>query len=310
MIRAGLLALGLAGPAGAEGLVGQALCAAAWGKLSEGLASLGAVTAEGVAQDGDWCVVEAPVLDLDGEHVPSWHMDRLRLRGAALGWIADGSSVPEGLEIVVEGLRLVVQTGNAQMDWLFAAQARPNGIDAEAALAWDAKAKVLRLEGLSVDFPGENLLEASARVTGVDLSSEGAMQMSATSFALTEAELRITMHGLFEWYALMALGPVLLPPEGDMEAAAEGIRADLVRMIGDLPETSVADDSKSALRALIAELPNPSGDLALALRAEPGLGPVRATGCAVTGVPETLAEAAPLFQGVMLDVDWTHVDAP
>lgn len=95
-----------------------------------------------------------------------------------------------------------------------------------------------------------------------------------------------------------------------MEAAAEGIRADLVRMIGDLPETSVADDSKSALRALIAELPNPSGDLALALRAEPGLGPVRATGCAVTGVPETLAEAAPLFQGVMLDVDWTHVDAP
>jgi hypothetical protein len=66
------------------------------------------------------------------------------------------------------------------------------------------------------------LSRLSAVVTGVDLSSQGAMQMSATSFALTEADLRITTHGLFEWYALMALGPMVLPPEGDMEAAAAG----------------------------------------------------------------------------------------
>ena len=308
MIRAGLLALVLAGPAGAE--AGPDLCAAVWAKVAEGLGSLVAVTAAGVTQDGDWCVVEAPVLDLQGEYVPDWHTDRLRLRGSALGWIADGSSDPEGLEIVVEGLRLVVQTGNVQMDWLFAAQARPNGINAEAALAWDTKAKMLRLEGLSVDFPGENLVQASGRVTGVDLSSTGAMQMSATSFALTELDARITTHGLFEWYVLMALGPVLLPPEGDMEAGAAAIRADLAAMIGDLPGTSVPEDSKAALRALVAELPNPSGDLVLALRAEPGLGPVRAAGYAVAGMPETLAEAAPLFQGVTLDVGWTHVDAP
>lgn len=309
MIRAGVLALLLAVPAGAEGLAGQALCEAVWAKVGAGLAETATVSGT-VAQEGDWCAVEDARFDLRGEYVPDWHADTLRFRGAALGWFADGATLPEGLDFAVEGLRLVIQTGNAQMDWLFAAQARPNRIDATGSLAWDAAGKVLRLERLSVDFPGENLIDLSAVVTGVDLSSSGAMQMSATSFALTEADLRVTAHGLFEWYALMSIGPTVLPSEGDMEAAAARIRAELVAMVGDLPGTSFSDASKAALVALIGELPNPAGDLAVSLRAEPGIGPVRFGGYAITGVPETLAEAAPLFQGVVVDVAWTHVDAP
>ena len=306
MIRAGALLVLLAGPVAAE----TGLCETAWARVAEGLGGFGTVTATGVAQEGDWCVVDVPVLDVDGQYVPDWRMDRLRFRGAALGWIADGSSLPEGLEIAVEGLRLAVQTGNAQVDWLLAAQARPNGIDAEAALAWDPVAKVLRLERLSLDFPGENRVDASAVVTGVDLSSTGAMQMSLASFALTEAELRVQTHGLFEGYALMALGSALLPPEGDMDAAAEGLRAEALAAIGDLPGTSFSDASKAALRALVGELPNPAGDLAVTVKAEPGIGPVRFGGYAVTGVPATVAAAAPVFEGVKVDVGWTHADAP
>jgi len=308
VIRTGLLALLLAGPAGAE--TGPGLCGAVWSKLSAGLVGLGTVTAMGVVQDGDWCVVERPSLDIEGQYVPDWHMDRLRLRGAALGWIADGSTLPEGLEIAVEGLRLAVQTGDPQMDWLFAAQARPNAINANAALAWDPAAKVLRLEGLSIDFPGENQIDLSAVLTGVDLSSAGAMQMSATSFSMTEAELRVTTHGLFEGYLLMPLGTALLPHEGDMAAAADAIRTELVGAVVNLPSASFSDTSKDALLALVMELPNPSGDLTVALQAEPGIGPVRAAGYALNGVPQSMAEAAPLFEGVTVDVGWTHADAP
>lgn len=310
MIRPGVLALVLAAPAAAEGLAGPDLCPAVWGQVSAGLSALGQVSAGSVRQDGDWCLAEAPVLDLEGPYLPDWHVDRLRFRGSALGWIADGSTRPEDLEIGVEGLRLVVQTGDARMDWLFAAQSRPNRIDATVALAWDPAARVLRLEGLSLDFPGENLVEASATVTGVDLSSEGAMQMSATSFALTEADLAVSMHGLFEWYVLMALGPVVLPPEGDMEAAARRLRSDLTAVIGQLPEASFPEESKAAMAALVADLPNPSGELTLAVRAEPGFGPARVVGYAVNGVPQSVAEAAPLFQGVTVDVGWTQSDAP
>ena len=312
MIRAGLLSLvlALAGPVAADGLAGQALCATAWARISEGASGSGTVSTGRVGQEGDWCVVETPVLDMAGQYVPDWHMDRLRFRGSALGWIADGSTLPEGLEIVVERLRLVVQTGDARMDWLFAAQSRPNAIDGELSLAWDPAAKVLRLEGLSIDFPGENQVQASGVLTGVDLSSEGAMQMSATGFALTEFDARITTHGLFEWYALMALGQSLLPPDGDVELAAEDLRAEMRAAIGSLPGAVVSTESKAALVALVDELPNPSGDLTLSLRAEPGLGPARLAGYALTGVPETMAEAAPLFQGVTLDVGWTHADVP
>jgi hypothetical protein len=310
MIRAGFLALVLAGPAGAEGLAGQALCEAAWARVSEGMSALGNVSAPSVAQEGDWCVVETPVLDMDGPYVPDWHMDRLRLRGSALGWIADGSSLPEGLEVAVEGLRLVVQTGDARMDWLFAAQSRPNAIHADLSLAWDPVQRALRLEGLTVDFPGENLLEASALVAGVDLSSTGSLQMSATAFAVTEADLRITMNGLFEWYALMALGPVVLPPDGDMDAAFKGLQRDITAALAELPGTTFSDSSKAAMAALVADLPNPLGVLTLSLRAEPGLGPTRVAGFAATGGPDSLAEAAPLFDGVAVDVGWTPVDAP
>lgn len=116
-------------------------------------------------------------------------------------------------------------------------------------------------------------------------------------------------HGLFEDYLLMALGSALLPPEGDREAAVRGVRADLSERIDDLPSKSVSKNSKAALRAMVAELPNPSGTLALSLRADPGIGPARVAGYAVTGVPELPADLWPLFQGVTLDVVWTHADA-
>ena len=136
------------------------------------------------------------------------------------------------------------------------------------------------------------------------------MQMSATSFALTEANLDITTHGLFEGYLLMAFGPMVLPTEGDLDAAAEAIRADLMALVADLPETSFSTNSKAALRALIGELPNPSGALTIALRSEAGIGPTRLGGYAMTGVPETMADAAPLLNGVTVDIGWTHADAP
>ncbi|MFM7446633.1 MAG: hypothetical protein ACKO2N_22540, partial [Tabrizicola sp.] len=265
MIRAGLLVLLAAAPAAAEGLVGQALCTAAWARVSDGLAVLGPVRSDAVRQDGDWCVVDGPVIDLQGQYLPDWHLDRLRFRGSALGWIAEGAGTPEGLDVVAEGLRLVVQTGDAQMDWLFAAQSRPNAIDAELSLAWDPAARVLRLEGLSIDFPGENLVQASGTVTGVDLSSAGAMQMSLTSFALTAFDARVTMHGLFEWYVLMTLGPSVLPPEGDVDAAFAGLQGDLKAFIGNLPGASFPAESKAAMVAFVDELPNPAGDLVVGL---------------------------------------------
>ncbi|NHB76693.1 hypothetical protein [Rhodobacter calidifons] len=307
MIRRAVLALFLAMAPGGPALAETSLCRHVWDRVSATLGALGRVTAEAVAQEGDWCLVSRPVLDIDGRYAPDWHLDRLRFRGSAPVWLVDGSVPPESLEVAVEGLRLVVQTGDAQFDWLYAAQARANTIAAEASLAWEPAARLLRLEGLRVDFPGANALDLRAVVAGVDLSSAGAMQMSATGFSLTEADLRIETHGLFEAYLLMPLGVNLLPSEGDMQAAAETLRGDLLDLVAALPEPSVSPASKAAL---VGELPNPAGVLTLSLRAESGIGPARLAGYALTGMPATLAEAAPLLRGVVVDVGWSHGDAP
>lgn len=303
MIRAVALSLVLAGPAGAE-----AICPAAWTKVADVLGGFGEVAGT-VTQDGDWCLVTDVALDQGRQYQPDIRIDALRFRGAAVNWLVEGAGAPEGLEIAVRGLRLVVRTGDAQMDWLFAAQAKPNGIDGEAAFSWDAGAKVLRLESLSVDFPGENLVEGSATVAGVDLSSLGAMQMSLTGFAVTEADLRIVTHGLFEWYVLMLVGPVLLPREGDIDAAAADLRAGMQAAVADLPGTSFSDATRDALVDLIGTLPNPAGELTVALRAEAGVGPARLAPWAMNGVPDTLAEAAGVLEGVTVDVGWSPDDA-
>lgn len=304
MIRAALaFTLALAGPVGATD------CAAVWSDLSTRLADSLPLRGRVAATEGEWCVFTDVVLDWPGDYTPDAHLDRLRLRGTGLDWLLDAAPVPDRLEAKIEGLRLVVQTGNPQMDYLFAAQARANPIKAELALSWDAAAKEVLIERLNIDFPGRNLVQLSARIAGVDLSTSAGMQMAATGFAVTEADLAVQTHGLFEWYLLTSLGPMLLPYEGDMDAAVAGLKAEAATAVLALPPDTFADASKSALTALIAELPNPAGVLTLSLRSGAGVGPARLMGYAMTGVPTTMEEAAPLFDGVRIDIGWSHEDA-
>lgn len=311
MIWAGLFALTLAGPAAAEeGLVTPALCVAVWDRLSDTLRGAMPSSRQVTQMDGDWCVIEAPVFALDGAYPLVWQADRLRLRGSALGWVMDGTTSPTTLELAVENLRAVAQIGSPQMDWLYAAQARANTIDAALALSWDSAGRVLRLDRLEIDLPGDNLIEASAKVGQVDLSSLGAAQMSLASFAVTEVDLQVRTHGLFEWYVLMTLGPVFLPEDGDMEAAAEALRARMRSGVAGLPGEVFPKASKAALLALIGELPNPSGDLSVSVRSDAGIGPARLSGYALSGMSETVWETGDLLVGATVDVEWTHGDAP
>ncbi len=162
------------GPASAD------TCGAVWASLTQAGGAAEVVRGTVAAADSDWCVIEDVVLDLPGDFVPGdyandWHADRLRLRGSVLPWLAaqisgtDGAgAMPGDLEVEVSGLRLVLSTGAAQIDYLFAAQARANTIDSAVRLGWDAVARVLTVKALTVDFPGENALALSAVVRGVD----------------------------------------------------------------------------------------------------------------------------------------------
>lgn len=260
-------------------------------------------------EDG-WCQLSKLALVTNG-YTPDVYVDRLRLRGAAVGWFLLGETGPSpvvDLDAQVEGLRLVPQMGDPQMDYLYLVQSNAWPIRAELSIGWEPERKLVTLSKLAVDFPGENALAVTARVANVDLASASAIQMSASGFAVMDATLDVTSKGLFESYLLMSLGPVLLPREGDMAAAVEGLQAQAVAGIAELPEAAFPADTKAALTALVQELPNPSGRLTASFRAPAGFGPARLAAFAAFGVPTTLAEAAPLFQGITLEASWTHQD--
>lgn len=295
--------------AGGTGVLAQGMpeseCNAIWveaRKVVTASAELGTV------QDG-WCVLSNVVIDLAGTYVPQIHVDELRFRGSAVPWFL-GTAWPDGtgkfpgdLQLRVKGLQHVIQLGDAPADYLFAAQARTRAIDGSASLYWVPETKTLTVSALDLDFPGKNALSLKGRITGVDPVAMRASGQVPTDYALTDAELDVTTHGLFEEYLLPALVSAALPQGA---ADVERVRGEALQFLADLPDASVPSGTKDALSRLIDELPNPSGTLVAQFRSEPGFGPARLVPFAAGALPKSAAEAAPLFEGVHLDATWTH----
>jgi hypothetical protein len=161
-----------------------------------------------------------------------------------------------------------------------------------------------------VDFPGDNAVSLTARIDGVDASSLGALETSAGSMAVTALDARVTTHGLFEGYLLMPLGNLLL-------AGAQDPGAELGRLVAlgqgladSLPDPPLDAPSRAALKALLGDLPHPSGTVALSLTADPGIGPARFAPVIGTGLPDFPSGLAPLLDGVRVTATYTRSDAP
>lgn len=285
----------------------QDLCDAVWDRLAAGISVLAPVTGTARAEDAA-CEVTGIEIDMPGDYTPVWVIDRLRLSGGALGWIAGTKAAPDRLEIAVEGLSFQLRTGMADMDYIYAAQARANPTHVAVALSWQAEARQLVLERLDVDMPGDNAISLTAVVEGVDLSGDAAMQQSLTTAALRAADLSVRTHGFFEAYLLPNLGNGLLPLDADVEAEVARLKAEATAAVTALPEAQFPGGSRAALAALIAEVPNPAGTLTLAFRADPAFGATRFAGFADQSLPATLAAAAPLLDGVTVEIGWTHED--
>lgn len=262
----------------------------------------------GPVQDG-WCVLSNVIIDLQGKYVPEIHIDELRFRGSVVPWVLgtvwpDGTGkFPGDLQLRVKGLQRVMHTGTAPIDYLFAAQARLGAIDGSASLYWVPDTKTLTVSSLDLDFPGKNTLSLKGRITNVDPVAVRATGQTPTGFALTDAELDVTTHGLFEEYLLPPLVNAALPKGA---ADVERVRKQVLELLADLPDAAVPSGTKDALNRLIDELPNPSGTLVAQFRSEPGFGSDRLAPLEGMAMPMSAEGLAPLFEGVHLEATWTH----
>lgn len=291
-----LLAL-LPGPARAQ----DDACAALWARL--GALAGPALSGEVAASPDGWCEARDVRLGETGGAGVAGAAEQLRWRGEGLDALAAGTGLPTAVEVEVEGLRTVPMSGDAAFDWLLAAQGARGGVDGRLSAAWDARTGEARLATLDLDFPGRSAVRASATVTGLDLTSLAAAQVSLGGAGLTALSAEVVTDGLFETYLLLPIGGWALEGSDDPEKTARGLKALLLADIARLPPAIFPDPTRAEAAAFVATLPNPLGTLDLRLAAEPGLGPSRFARFALTGQP-TLAELWPALDGVTVEVAW------
>lgn len=295
---AAVLALLMALPAGAQEMT-EAVCAKAFDAARVALRD--DVKISGVwdhLQDGQCVFRGVRLKGADGR--TDFRIDTLRVHGGAMSWLAGEAAVPDSLALTAEGTQFTLKAKDGRTQRLLAA---PTAVTVSA--AWDPATFTLRLHVLDLDFPGANSLSLSGEVGGVNLTTPAAMQMSVAGFQVISLDLDLVTHGLFESLAMPLLAN-MLPEDGSASEAIEVLRQQAITLVAELPVQSVPNASKQALGALLHELPNPSGRLTVAFRADPGFGAARLTRYVLTGPPATMDEAAPLFQGVTLGVTWAH----
>jgi hypothetical protein len=274
-----------------------------WSRASGLLADMTVTAMPGSVEDG-WCRVQDINLVPAGDYQPHWFADIVMFRGTGVEGLFDLSVAPELLEVRIDGARLVAQTGDPRLDYAYRIQSLDGKVDAALTVAWDRVTRVVTLSQLVLDFANVSRIAVTGKVANVDLSSLGLAQASLTGFAVTEADVVVTTHGLFETMLLMPLAPLVLPETDDVDAAVVALKEQTLAAIAALPAASFPDTTKDALARLIGDLPRPDGTLSVSLRSEAGFGPARLARFALVGVPTTMAEVAPVFDGVSIMAIW------
>lgn len=239
-------------------------CASVAQALGPALADLGVTGAALAAEDG-WCVARRAGWETDGDYGQRFTAETLRLRGSGLDRLAR-FGLPDRLDLEVDNLSVGAKLPDALMSWVFEVQGRRNRIDLELSLAFDPAARTLTVARASADFPGDNRIALTATLSGVDFSDPDKAMVSMGALTVPEARLEIETNGLFEWWALMPLATMWLPPEGDIDAAMDGVKAQMTGYLNGLPDI-FAEGGREALIAAIGDLPAPSGTLTVTLSA-------------------------------------------
>ncbi len=286
----------------------QRTCAAEWDWLTE-RAELTAATRFAPAYLGDGACRVRGVTLTGG--------DRVAYEAAAITWQIDGldqamagTALPHAATLNIEDFRTTPQTGDGATDYIFSARQAGRGINANLSFNWDETSRDLTLHRLEIDPWGEDTLSLSAQLSGVDLSSVSALQVSIGSMALHKLELDVTSRGLFEDYILLPLGLHVITDSADPDGQVATQKAETARIIDLLPIAAVSGTSRAALKSLVADMPNPRGRLRLDLDTDAGVGLPRLIAFGAASDGDMAAALDALMDGVRLGATYDRSPIP
>lgn len=236
------------------------------------------------------------------EHV-TIKVDSVRWRGTDLARFTAQGLPPTSLDLWLEGVAVVPVIGDPVFNYLQGIQAQNSTIDARVSIEWDNEARALQLERFRIDLPQDDFIEVSALIEGVDLSTKRSIQMSAGSFAITSQTLVVRSTHMFQSYLLIPLGTALLDGAENPAKRTEDLKQMARGAIDLAPSDVLSPATKSALKAMVADMPDPSGVLTVQQKANPGLGPARFLRLAAQGLT-SIDDFWKLLDGVEISVSY------
>lgn len=249
---------GLALSASAHAQMTESSCAVSWGMISTPLGlppSLATPQLEGeacVARDLEITTGRLRIL-----------VDELRWQLEGLEALLISGALLDRVELSARGVYVLAATGMPNFDYVLEAQARAGeGISVDL-LATHADGELM-LDRLHVDFPGENSIDATLYLTGVD-------PRAPDQAVIRAIRLEVLTRGLFETYALMPLANLLIGSSDEPELEVARLQADAITAIEALPEPLFHRTTRAALTMLVQDMPNPAGRVIFDLQADDGL---------------------------------------
>ncbi|SEB99666.1 hypothetical protein [Rhodobacter sp. 24-YEA-8] len=259
------------------------------------------------------CAFDDVVITGGERYAPGFYADTVTVYGSILAWDRKGQMPSSDIVVGATGMRFATKMGDARMDYLLGAQARVGEMVLDLRAAWDGSAKEVEISRFDLTFAGDSRILFTARAKNIDLSTPGAAQMAIMGAALTDLDLEIRSFGLFEQLLLPVL--VMMIPDTENTESDAGFAAlvsekklELRTAINQLPDAAFPAPSRAALAALLSDLPGPRGKLVVNFRSASGFGAARFARFALTGLPQTMKELAPLFDGTRFDIDWRRGD--
>lgn len=315
----GLLAAALlcASPLAAQDRMAPETCVASWNTLLDLVPAV--ISADRVIADLDgWCDATAVVIEAD--NTVAAYVNHVRWRGIDLERFTKDGLPPRSLQIQMDGLGPLPQTGDPVFDYLYGVQAKVSDQSAGMSVRWDGVQNALIVDDAHFAIGDVDAIRLSARIDGVNLTDAGTMATSLGAAGLRDLTVKLTFDRWFEEYALFIIGPAVLyamntvdqtgAATQDIEDRVEAAKQAAGAFIAQVPDGILGAQSRDALAALIGSLPHPRGTLDLLFSADPAVGAGRVMavmGAAPDATPLDILER--LFADTRLRVSWMAGEA-
>ena len=227
--------------------------------------------APSLKSDG-WCAASGVSINTDST---------VEVRAQELRWRIGGFDrlqaglPPTAISLTASGVRYVPRVDDAVMNYLFDVQFDQNDMMIDVDAFWDQSKNTVSLARARVVFDDDNSVSASGLVRDIDLSDLTTLQLSVGQLAVTDVSLTVQSNGLFENFLAMPLGMAVLDGSEDPQADVDKMKSSGQQILADIPNDILDENSATALGAVIADMPHPSGTLSLHLQSEQGLGAMR-----------------------------------